>query len=247
MPGDAQHGIRVLDHGEHRRDLVDQLVCSHEYVPVIECHGPHTAETAEHPGALVAEHRSEFGQPHRQVAEAVLRGFVDQDVVRTVARAQYELIPADLHRREHVVAEVLPVPGALVQLAFAEHGGEHTLIAGVALQLDDELFELPADDGAVGQPQRQARARELVRSEQVELTPEPAMVDVVLDLVCCVDLVWCVHRILLEIHQDRCPDKTNAPEPVPGRWRSLRLATASVRPPGVLPWPSSSTCSRSYR
>ena len=81
------------------------------------------------PGQLGAVHPAQLGDPQRQLAVAVGAGAVDQRVVRAQAGPQHDLLAAEIHRREHVVAVVRPVPGDLVQLPLAQHRRVHVPVA----------------------------------------------------------------------------------------------------------------------
>jgi hypothetical protein len=66
-------------------------------------------------------HAPQFGHPQGQFAVAVGAGAVDHRVMGAQARPQDDLLPAEVHRGEHVVAVVRPVPRDLVQLPLAEY------------------------------------------------------------------------------------------------------------------------------
>ena len=92
--GDAEHAVDVLDELDHADDLVLDLLGRAEDVRVVEVHAPHAAQAAQLARLLVAPHRAELGDAHRQLAVAALLVLVDLDVVRAVHRPQDELFVA---------------------------------------------------------------------------------------------------------------------------------------------------------
>src|SRR5579859_596364 len=114
-----------------------------------------------------------------------------------------------------------PVPGNLIQLALAEHGGVDVLVASLPLDLPDVLLERVPDRGAGGQPVRQPGADHRVGVEKLELTAELAMV---------------VHGPLLAMGRGRVTrGHAKAPERSP---RGLPIR-AAVSAPGATPASSS--------
>jgi len=93
-----------------------------------------------------------------------------------VHRPEHQLLVLQLHGREHVVLEVGPVAGEFVEVALGEVRREDVLVARLALEVEDELLELAPDDRALGQPEREARADQLVRGEELQLPAQPPMV-----------------------------------------------------------------------
>ncbi len=118
---DAERPVRPADHVQRGPRLVADLVRGAEDVGVVQLDGPHPGQPAEHPGELGAVHAAQLGHPQRQFAVTVRAGAVDDRVVRAQTRPQDDLFAAQVHRREHVVAVVRPVPRDLVQLPLAEH------------------------------------------------------------------------------------------------------------------------------
>ena len=164
---------------EHGGDLRADPVERAEDVGVVELDRPDPAQAAEHPGALGPVHAAELGDPQRQVPVRALPRPEDQRVVRAQAGPQHQRVAvgaAHRHRREHVVGEVLPVPGQLVHLPFAQHRGVHVPVAGAAFELAQVGLDLVAGGGAGRQPERQPGADQRVGVEDVELAPELVVV-----------------------------------------------------------------------
>lgn len=175
---DPQVGVSTGDELEGGPGLVDGLVEGAEDMGVVEMDRPHAGEAAEDSGQLGAVHAAQLGHPERQFTVAVGAGAVDQGVMRAQARAQDQLFgaAADVHRREHVLAVVVPVPGDLVELALAEDGGVDVPVAGLAFRFADVLLQCVPEGGAVGQPVRQAGAHQGVGVEEVQFAAEAAVV-----------------------------------------------------------------------
>ena len=136
----------------------------------------HPAQSAQHARPLVAVHGSQLRDAHRQVAVAALLRFVNQDMVRAVHRPQHHLLGLQVHRRKHVVLVMFPVARALVQFHLGQVGRVDVLVSGLALALQNVLFQQPADGRALRQPQRQAGSHRFVHREQFELLAQLAMV-----------------------------------------------------------------------
>jgi hypothetical protein len=117
--------VRAVDQVQDRGDLLADPVDRQEGVRVVEPDRAHPAQAAEHAGAFGPVHAAELGDPQRQVTVRPGPRLEDQRVVRAQAGPQHQrlvAVVAEPHGREHVVGEVLPVPGQLVQLASAQHG-----------------------------------------------------------------------------------------------------------------------------
>ncbi|CAM5547477.1 hypothetical protein SALBM311S_08252 [Streptomyces alboniger] len=173
---DTEVGVGPADQFQGGTGLRRGLVQGAEDVGVVELDGPHAGQAAEHTGRLGAVHAAQLGHTQREFAVAVGAGSVDEGVVGAEARTQYDLLRAQCHRREHVVAVVGPVARDLVQLPLAEDGRVHVPVPGGALRLPDVLLQGVPYDGPVGQPVRQPRAHQRVGVEQVEITAESSVV-----------------------------------------------------------------------
>ncbi len=149
---DTQVGVGTADQLQRGTRLLHGLLQGAEDVRVVEGDGPHPGQTAEDTRQLRTVHAAQLGHAQRQFSVAVGAGAVDQGVVGTQAGAQQDLFRAQLHRREHVLAVVVPVPGDLVELAFAEDGRVHVPVAGPAFGLADVLLQGVPHDRPVGQP-----------------------------------------------------------------------------------------------
>jgi len=125
-------------------------------VRVVEVDLPDPTQTDQDAGQFTAEHRTQFGVPHGQVAVAVRAGGVDLGVVGAVGGAQHVLLLTHPHRGEHVGGELPPVSGPFEQFAFGQHRGADAVTSAALPQFRREPLELAPHHGAVRQPQRQA-------------------------------------------------------------------------------------------
>ena len=173
---DAQLLVRLFHQTHHAGEFGRHLLRRTKDVGVVQRHCPHATQPADDAGALVAVHRAELCQAHRQVAVAVEAVAVDEDVVRAERGAKHHLFVLQLHGWEHIVLEVLPVAGAFVELAFGDVRRVDVGVAGLAFQVCDELLQQAAHCRALRQPERQAGADRLVGSEELQLAAKAAMV-----------------------------------------------------------------------
>lgn len=104
-------------------------------------------------------------------------------MVWTVGGAEHDLIVTEFHGREHVLAELGPVSGALEQGSFAQDRGADVEASVVVGDVLGEAFEFVADRGACGQPQWEPGPGEWVGGEDVQGAVELAVVEQVVVLV----------------------------------------------------------------
>ena len=95
-----QHGERELHAAD---DLVLDLFGGAENMGVVLGEAADAQQPVHHARTLVPIDRTEFAQPHRQVAVRLQRIFVDQDVARTVHGLQAIFGVVQFHGVEHVV------------------------------------------------------------------------------------------------------------------------------------------------
>ena len=144
---------------------------------VVQGERAHAVETDQRPRPLVTPVVADFSDAHRQVAVAAKVGLVDDDVVRAVDGAQLELLAVfENHRRVHVFLVELRVAARPVKVETRDVRRAHVQVPARKLLVDDEALQLAPDRGAVGQPQRQARANALVDGEELQLLAEPLVV-----------------------------------------------------------------------
>ena len=174
--GDPQRAVSLADHVEDGGHLGGHVGRRAEDVRVVELHGPHPGQAAQDAGGLLPELAAELGQAQRQLTVAALAGTVDHDVMGAQAGPQHQLVAALGHRREHVIAVVLPVAGNLIQLPLAQHRRADVLVTGAAFGLADEFLDRVPDGRAGRQPVRQPGAHQRVRAEQAELAAQLTMV-----------------------------------------------------------------------
>ena len=100
-----QHALGKVD---ARGDLALDLLRRAEDVRVVLRKAAHAQQSVHRARALVAVDIPQLRIAHRQVAIALRRVLVDQDVARAVHRLQPVLGVVELHRRIHVLASRNP-------------------------------------------------------------------------------------------------------------------------------------------
>ncbi len=134
----------------------------------------HARQPGQHARQLVAVQDAVLGEAQRQVAIRAQAGPVDERRLGAVHRLEAEPLALDVDE-VHVVAVVLPVPGALPELLVDERRGVDLLVAAPVLELAHRAAQRLVQAPALRMPERRPR-RHVVEAEQVELHPEPAMV-----------------------------------------------------------------------
>ena len=140
-------------------DLVLHLLRRAEDVRVVLREPAHAEQSVQHARPLVAVHRAQFAQPHRQVAVAALPVRIDQDVERAVHRLELVLGVLELHAREHVLRVEAGVPRGLPEVESRHVRRVDQRVAALQVLVAHPVFELFADDAALGMEEDQPRAR----------------------------------------------------------------------------------------
>ena len=117
----------------------------------------YTHQTVQGAAELVAVYNTQLTHADRQVTVGVGLALVHQNTAGAVHRLDAVVLIVD-DGGVHIVLVVVPVAGVLPQAAGHDLGGAHFHIAGLLMQAAPELLQLIADDHAVGQEGREARA-----------------------------------------------------------------------------------------
>ena len=136
----------------------------------------HAQQSVHHAGTLIAIHRPQFTQPHRQIAIRLQRILVNQNVERAIHRLQAVFGIVEFHDVEHVFRVVAFVARGLPQLPPHHMRRVHQRISALDVLVAHPVFHLFADDSALGMPENQSWPGQLLNGKQVELLPEHAMV-----------------------------------------------------------------------
>ncbi len=129
-----------------------------------------------HSRALVPVHRAQLTQAHRQIAIGAQRVFVNQDVSRAIHRLHAVLGVVEFHEVEKVLRVVALVARGEEQLAPHHVRGIDERVAALHVLLAHPVFHLLADDAALGMPENQPGASQVLDGKQVELLAEHAVV-----------------------------------------------------------------------
>jgi predicted TIM-barrel fold metal-dependent hydrolase len=129
----AAVAVDALQQPDELRRLLLDLVLAAEDVGVVLGEGAHPEDAVQGAGRLIAVAGAELGHAQRQVAVALLAVVEDLHVARAVHRLDGQDLALDRLAREHVLAELLPVAGALPQLAV-QHLGRLDLDVAVGVQ-----------------------------------------------------------------------------------------------------------------
>ena len=132
--------------------LVGDLVLGAVDVGVVLGEGADPQQPVQDALALVAGDAAELGQAQRQLAVGVAVGGVDEAGAGAVHRPQREAALAVLHE-VHLVAVVVPVPGAVPEL-LVEHLRRGDLLVAALAQL---LLDLVPRSGAAASSRWAAR------------------------------------------------------------------------------------------
>src|ERR1035441_8004977 len=133
-------------------------------------------EAVEHAGALVAVDGAELAEPHGEVAVAALAVGIDQDVERAVHRLELVIGVVPLDGREHVLRVEIGVAGGLPQVEARHVGGVDQRVAALQVLIAHPVFELFADDAALGMEEDESGAGEFLDAEEVKLLAQLAVV-----------------------------------------------------------------------
>ena len=161
---------------EHAPHLVGDVLRRAEDVAIVLRQRTHASEAAELARLLVAVERGLLRVAQRQLAVGVQAGVVERHVDGAVHRLEVVLRLAVDHRRIHHVAVVFEVAGALEEFGAGQVPRPHLGVAALQLEFADQPLHLVADNRAVRQQQRDARADLFGESEQAELAPQPSVI-----------------------------------------------------------------------
>ena len=139
-----EHGFGEVDAGV---DLVFDLVGRAEDVGVVLGEAAHAQQAVHGAGALVAVDVAELGVARGQIAVALGRVLVDEDVARAVHGLEAVLGVVELHGRVHVFGVEALVAGDLPELAAHDVRRVDQLIAAAQALVAHPVFHDLADDG----------------------------------------------------------------------------------------------------
>ena len=159
-----------------RGDLVFDLLRSAEDVGVVLRKAANAQQAVHGAAALVAIDIARARHSAAAGRGSSWRVLVDKDVARAVHRLQAVLRVVELHRRVHVFAVVLFVAGDLPELAAHDVRREDHVVAAPDALFAHPVFHRLADEAALGVPEDEARAGDLLDGEEVELLAEHAVV-----------------------------------------------------------------------
>ena len=157
-------------------DFVFDLFRRAEDVRVVLSKAAHAQQAMHGAGALIAVNGAEFAQAHRQIAITVLAIAIDQDVAGAVHRLELVLGVVQLHRSEHVFRIEIGVAGGLPEIAAHDVRRVNKRVAALQISVAHPVFELLADDAALGMEEDQPGAGEFLNAEKIELLAELAVV-----------------------------------------------------------------------
>ena len=168
--------LRVVGRDEVRdvRDLLGDLVRADEEVRVVLRELADAEQAVQGALELVTVVKAGLGELERQIAIAARLVLVDEACAGTVHRLDRVVFLVDL-RRVHVGLVVVPVARGLPQSAGEDDRRLDLLVAELGLHLVPVVHEGVADDHAVGQPEREARAG-VVHHEELHLLADLAVV-----------------------------------------------------------------------
>ena len=174
QPQRLQHEAGHLDAAA---ELVGHLLLGAEDVGVVLGEAADARHAVQLARLLEAVHRAELGQPQRQVAVAPRLRLVDRHVVRAVHRPQ-QVAVAVLHldRRKLRILVIRIMARSLVQMHVADDRRVDRLVAAADQLAVEEVLQLVANHGPLGQPKDQARADRRLDQEQFELLAQHAVV-----------------------------------------------------------------------
>ena len=140
---------------DHFFELFEQLVGAYEHVGVVLREAAHTGQAVQLARLLVAIHRAELRQAHRQLLVGAGLRAVDFAVMGAVHRLEQILFALDrgVDRLERVLAVFGVVAGGHVQFLIADVGRDDLLVAVLLLYAAQELFQAVAQGSAFGKPQ----------------------------------------------------------------------------------------------
>src|SRR5579875_251223 len=157
-------------------DLAFDLFGRAEDMRVVLREAAHAQQAVHGARTLITINISELGVALRQIAVALGRVFVDENVARTVHRLQPVLGVVQLHRRKHVLGIDAVVAGDLPQLAAHDVGRIDQQIAAANALLAHPVLHDFANHGAFGMPEDEAGAGEILHAEEVQLLAQDAVI-----------------------------------------------------------------------
>ena len=168
-----QHGFGKVD---ARGNFIFNLFRRAEDVGVVLRKSAHTQQAVHGAAALVAIDVAQLRQTHRQIAIALRRVLVDEDVAGAVHRLQLIVGIIQFDRRVHVLRVETRMPADLPQLVTHDVRSEDHIVTATDTFFAHPVFHQLANDAALGMPEDKARSGDVLNGEQVELLAQHAMV-----------------------------------------------------------------------
>ena len=172
--GQAKHGVHLVKQAHHVLQLVFQLRGGHEQVGVVLGEAPHPEQPVEGAGELVAVDQAQLAHTQGQIPVGVGLALVDHHAAGAVHGLDGEVLVID-DGGVHVVLVVVPVAGALPQLAAEDDRGGDLHIAVLLVDLAPVVDEQVFQHHALGQEEGEAGAL-VPQHEQAQLLAQLAVV-----------------------------------------------------------------------
>ena len=168
-----EDGFSEVDAGDY---FIFNLAGCAEDVRVVLSEAADAQKAVHGSGALVTIDVAELGETDGKIAIAARRIFVDENVAGAVHRFEAILGVVELHGRVHVAGVKALVAADLPELAAHDVGSEDERVTAAEAFVAHPVFHDLADDAALGMPEDESGAGELLNAEEVELFAEDAMV-----------------------------------------------------------------------
>ena len=136
----------------------------------------HPKQTMQRAAPFIAIDRAQLSPAQRQVAVGARLRLVDHDVKRAIHGLDIVLLALNVHRRVHAIPVKVQVPRRLPQVSAANVRRKDNVIPAFVMLLAPVILDQDAHPAALGMPVRQPRSSFLVKTDQVELPDQFAMI-----------------------------------------------------------------------
>ena len=96
--------------------------------------------------------------------------------MRTIHRAQHQLLVLQVHGRKHIFVVVSPMSGTHVEVNLREVWRVNMLVARAPFFFEDVILQKTANGGAFRQPEWQTGSHQIAHGEKAEFFSDAAMV-----------------------------------------------------------------------
>ena len=172
--GQAEGGVHLVEQPHRLLDHVLHLVPGHEHVGVVLGEAAHPEQAVEGPGQLVAVDQTQLSHPQGQLLVGVGLAGVHQHAAGAVHGLDGEVHVVD-DGGVHIVLVVVPVTGALPELAVEHDGRGDFHVAVFLMHLPPIVDEGVFQHHPLGQEEGEAGAL-VPEHEQAQLLAQPAVV-----------------------------------------------------------------------